>query len=376
MFSRCLSHLFIISLSLILVSGCKSTGANIENKINSPLIKVENDILALTPNDREIFIELLLKHHSNLKDSSYPLEFVTFDSSYQIDTENGRIVVSLQVSENGLLEMVIQDDCTSCDELVHKEARKVYEQVAALYKAHAESFISFVESYDAFQIRVVEKSNNLEVVVVDSKERLSPYNLDKLASTIKVKPITEKSKKEAFSFNRIIDLEEAIKMAIIDVVNVERFKVSYLNITTIGRISKLESPFIVQLKDLSADLLPDSFTINNEDLSVFMAGTGVSVSNRTASFIEFKKISIYYGSNIFSLQPKNDVLPPMSESMELISELPFFGRYNHKRLISITSREQQVPFGFAIKYRIGNEEKTFFETTDVSNTLTETYLTL
>jgi len=114
----------------------------------------------------------------------------------------------------------------------------------------------------------------------------------------------------------------------------------------------------------------------NEDnfLRVDFDGEKVRFINKSDSFLQILSVSVYYNEEIFSFgldkgNKKFLPLSPQSTTKEAIPLLPYLG-YNVKRmseyrnLSKSSAMQKTIRFGFAVKYEVNGQEKTFYKLND------------
>lgn len=359
--------LTIAALTVFTMTGCNSTSnsSNIDSLKNQPEINVGTSLTELSPSDRNAFIGLLLARLSEKNMEDNGSEFEYFDNNYQVNSANGRVVVTISANDDGLLERSFQSTCKPCSEATLTQASTIYEQLGEWYLKYGEKYSKFVSAYRKQESLVTNLIETTEIKVIDEKARLSEASLKRLADSIKVLKVMEGEKHNVFQLDEPTNLDMAMKIAFLNRANVGKLSVTYKNVPATFYPSTLPNVVKAYVDEVKVDLFPQSFSASNEELELYMEGSSLVVLNMTPEFIELKNLSMYYGGKITTFEPERSLLPPQSESIELFSELPYYSRYNHKRLVKIEDEHDSVTFGFAIKYSIKNDEKTLYQTVNL-----------
>ena len=101
-------------------------------------------------------------------------------------------------------------------------------------------------------------------------------------------------------------------------------------------------------KELKLTLKHPSFKASSKFLSLNVNGNKLKVSNSSKKFIKIKSIAEYFGENVNSLKEFN--IPPETIITRTLSS---------NRKTTITSANQKIQYGFAIEYKLPNDNKIY-----------------
>ena len=95
------------------------------------------------------------------------------------------------------------------------------------------------------------------------------------------------------------------------------------------------------------------FVLENNDIIIKVKNQKLTVTNKTDKFLKVLSFSEYKGEHIFSIP--GFTIPPKG-----VKTVNF---YDDTKPVTITSFEDEIPFGYAIEYKVGNGPvKTIFKT--------------
>ena len=115
-------------------------------------------------------------------------------------------------------------------------------------------------------------------------------------------------------------------------------------------------------------MLPSSYVNKGRDIEVILEGKSLSITNLTGKYITLDAVSLYHDQNVLtkggSAFQNYIELAPGSITTLSLNEFDLSGlKTSYQGLTKEKAKKTEVQFGFAVKYRITDENtpKTLYE---------------
>jgi hypothetical protein len=207
----------------------------------------------------------------------------------------------------------------------------------------------------------------------------TPENLDAALSEAKTKSLNIGEKYKAQVRDELEAYEKYLRDATSSLKVVSKNPASPLNgyhiSTTVSEnydLSATQQPevpvtLVVQSKDFYS--VRPTPTISDKNVQLSYNGSSLTLTNKTDKYIQIKSISCYNGDVISTYQSEIELAPEATRtSYDLVEKLfsgnKFTESLNYTNMTASMARNKNLTFGFAVKYRLGEEnvDRTLYKT--------------
>lgn len=110
-------------------------------------------------------------------------------------------------------------------------------------------------------------------------------------------------------------------------------------------------------------------TVSDKNIQLMFDGNSFTLTNKTDKYVQIKSISCYNDDVISTYQTEIELAPDAKRaSSDLVDKIfsgsKFTGSLNYFNMKASIARNKNVTFGFALKYRVGEEnvDRTLYKT--------------